>query len=160
MKTFSELQQIHFHIAKADMDKRLVFGWASVAVDKDGRQLIDYQGDMIDPEDLEEAAYEYALHFRTAGEEHIPQLRNKGRMVESCVFTTEKQQAMGIPGGILPVGWWIGFYIDDEAAWGMIKSGQYQMFSVEGKGQRTPVGKGLGAKTFSELCSKAIAQYL
>ena len=38
-------------------------------------------------------------------------------MVESCVFTVEKQRAMGIPEGTLPVGWWIGFHISDDDAW-------------------------------------------
>ena len=48
---------------------------------------------------------------------------------------------MGIPEGILPVGWWIGFKIEDEAAWAKVKDGTYSMFSIEGKAQRVPVEK-------------------
>ena len=47
-----------FEIFKTDEDKRLVFGWASVAITVDGEELEDRQHDMIEPEELEEAAYE------------------------------------------------------------------------------------------------------
>lgn len=130
-----------YTILKTDDDKRLVFGWASVSITVDGKQLEDRQKDMIDPEDLEEAAYEYVLNFRDTGEEHIPTMRKKGKLVESCVLTAEKQKAMGIPEGILPVGWWIGFKIEDDDAWERVKKGVYKMFSIEGKAQRIPVEK-------------------
>lgn len=125
-------------ITKADPDKRLVFGWASIAIEN-GEQLEDMQHDMIDPEDLEEAAYEYVLKFRDTGEEHMADFRKKGKLVESCVFTEEKQKAMGLAPGTLPVGWWIGFYIEDDDAWERIKNGTYRMFSIEGKAERVPV---------------------
>lgn len=130
-----------FNIYKTDDDKRLVFGWASISIKVDGQQLEDRQQDMIDPEDLEEAVYEYVLKFRDTGEEHIPTMRKKGKLVESCVFTVEKQKAMGIPEGILPVGWWIGFKIEDDDAWERVKNGTYRMFSIEGKATREPVEK-------------------
>lgn len=136
-----EKKEKTFNIAKTDDDQRLVFGWASIAYNAQGEQLVDHQGDMIDSEDLEEAAYKFVLKFRDTGEEHIPTMRKKGKLVESVVFTKEKQRAMGIPDGLLPVGWWIGFHIDDDAAWEKIKSGHYRMFSVEGAGMRTPVKK-------------------
>ena len=128
-------------ILKTDDDKRLVFGWASVSITVDGEQLEDRQKDMIDPEDLEEAAYEYVLNFRDTGEEHISSMRKKGKLVESVVFTEEKQKAMGIPPGTLPVAWWIGFKIEDDAAWERVKNGTYKMFSIEGKANRIPVEK-------------------
>jgi 2'-5' RNA ligase len=130
-----------YTIAKIDEDQRLVFGWASISIKVDGEQLEDRQEDLIDPEDLEEAAYEYVLHFRDTGELHNPDLRKKGKLVESCVFTAEKQKAMGIPEGILPVGWWIGFKIEDDEAWEKVKNRTYKMFSIEGKANRVPVEK-------------------
>ena len=130
-----------YTIMKTDDDKRLVFGWASIAVTADGEQLEDLQHDMIDPEDLEETVYEYVLNFRDTGEQHNPNLRKKGKLVESCVFTVEKQKAMGLPEGILPVGWWIGFKIEDDEAWEKVKNRTYKMFSIEGKAQRVPVEK-------------------
>ena len=130
-----------FSIFKTDNDKRLVFGWASVSITIDGEQLEDHQKDMIDPEDLEEAAYEYVLNYRDTGEEHIADMRMKGKLVESCVLTAEKQKAMGIPEGSLPIGWWVGFKITDDAAWQRVKNGTYRMFSIEGKASREPIEK-------------------
>ena len=129
----------NYTIAKMDDDKKLVFGWASISYTADGEHLEDLQHDLIDPEDMEESAYEYVLNFRDTGELHSPDLRKKGRLVESVVFTTEKMKAMGIPEGILPIGWWVGFKIDDDEAWEKVKNGTYRMFSVEGTGQRVPV---------------------
>lgn len=130
-----------FSIFKTDDDKRLVFGWASIAITVDGEQLEDRQKDIIDPEDLEESVYDYVLNFRDTGEEHISTMRKKGKLVESCVFTEEKQRAIGIPPGIIPVGWWIGFKIEDDDAWERVKNGTYKMFSIEGKATRIPVEK-------------------
>lgn len=127
-----------FKILKSE-DKRLVFGWASVSITADGELLQDLQNDSIAPDDLETAAYEYVLQFRDGGEEHQPNLRRKAKLVESCVFTEEKQEALGIPPGILPVGWWIGFYVEDDDAWEKIKNGTYQMFSIEGTATRIPI---------------------
>lgn len=150
-----------FHIVKSDDEKRLVFGWALVSATSDGQQIIDHQGDIVDQDELEEGAYEYVLNFRDAGEEHIGTLRKKARMVESVVFTEEKLQAMGIPAGTVPYGWWIGFYVDDDRTWEKIKSGHYKMFSIEGRAIREPVNEPVGksehepvAKTFSELIEK------
>jgi len=128
-------------VYKTDDNRRLVFGWASVAMTFDGQPLEDRQHDIIEPEELETAAYEYVLQFGDTGEEHQPSLRKKGRLVESCVFTEEKQRAMGLPAGVLPVGWWIGFRIDDDAAWEKIKDGTYRMFSIEGRATRTPASE-------------------
>ena len=135
-----------FSIYKTSDDKRLVFGWASVSITVDGEQLEDHQKDLIDPEDLEEAAYEYVLNFRDTGEEHNQGLRKKGKLVESCVFTAEKQKAMGIPEGILPIAWWIGFKIEDDEAWEKVKNGTYRMFSIEGRANRVPVEKATPAE--------------
>lgn len=141
-----------FRIYKTDEDQHLVFGWASVAITVTGETLEDRQHDMIDPEDLEEAAYEYVLNFRDTGEEHLPGYRKRGRLVESCVFTPEKQRAMGIPAGTLPVAWWIGFKIDDEDTWQRVKNGTYRMFSIEGKAERLPVEKAdRTARSFEEV---------
>lgn len=130
-----------FTIAKTEPDKMMVFGWANVATRKDGTQVEDLQGDVIDPEELEKAAYDHVLRFRSAGERHNPNLRGKGRLIESCVFTKEKQAAMGIPPGVLDEAWWVGYKIDDPDAWAKIKNGEYQMFSVEGKGRRETIAK-------------------
>lgn len=131
-----------FTIMKADDDKREVFGWALVAIRKDGEQVVDHQKDLVDPDELEHAAYEYVLNFRDTGELHDKNLRKKGRLIESVVLTKEKQKAMGIPEGTVPVGWWTGFKIEDEEAWQKIKGGKYKMFSIEGQAIREVIENG------------------
>ncbi len=124
-------------VMKSDNDQHLVFGWANVSVRVDGEQIVDWQEDAIDTADLEKAAYEYVAHFGTAGEMH--QRGGIGRVIESVVFTKEKAAALGIPPDVLPEGWWIGFQITDGEVWEKIKSGEYSMFSIEGKAVREPM---------------------
>lgn len=137
-----ELKKHRFQVYKTDGDRRLVFGWANVSVTREGQPVVDYQDDMIDPEELEQAVYNYVLDFRTGGEEHDPARRGKARLVESCMFTEDKLAAMGLPQGTVPLGWWIGFYVDDDETWEKIKNGSYRMFSIEGVAQREPAGEG------------------
>lgn len=130
---------IEGEISKVDAEKRLVFGWASVIFDKSGEQVVDHQGDVIREEELEKAAYDYVHDVRLAGEMHKT-VDGVGSLVESMVFTKEKQEALGIPEGVLPTGWWIGFRLSDEA-FGKVKSGEYKMFSIGGSGKRKIIGK-------------------
>lgn len=128
------------NVIKSDDDRRLVFGWANVAVRVDGEQIVDWQQDMIDIAELEKAAYGYVAEFGTAGEMH--RRGGVGHVIESIVFTKEKAAALGIPPDIMPEGWWIGFQITDDVVWEKIKNGEYSMFSIEGTAVREPVGEG------------------
>lgn len=56
-----------FKIAKSDDDKHLAFGWANVAIRADGEEIEDWQEDIIEPEELENAAYQYVLLYREGG---------------------------------------------------------------------------------------------
>ena len=124
-------------IAKSIDEEQLVFGWASVARDAQGNRPLDWQGDLIDIEDLEQAVYQFNLEFRESNDMHRPDSVN-GQLVESVVFTKDKIKAMGIPEGIVREGWWVGFKIDDPIAYQKVKSGVYKMFSIEGQGVRHP----------------------
>ena len=126
-----------FKIAKSDDDKHLAFGWANVAIRADGEEIEDWQEDIIEPEELENAAYQYVLLYREGGEMH--ERGGAAVLVESVVFTEEKMQAMGIPAGTLPIGWWIGFKVTDEDVWEKVKDGTYPMFSIEGEAERIEV---------------------
>ncbi len=121
-------------ILKVDKERRQVFGWASVSVRVNGETVCDYQGDVIEPWELEQAAYEYTANFGVAGEMH--EKSHVGKLIESVVFTEEKAVAMGIPSKILPQGWWVGFQISDPLVWEKIKDGIYTMFSIEGTANR------------------------
>lgn len=126
-----------FKIAKSDDEKMLAFGWASVSMRVDGELIEDWQGDMIEPVELEDAAYEYVRLYGEGGEMH--ERGGVAVLVESVVFTEEKMKVMGIPIGTLPIGWWIGFKVLDEDVWEKVKDGTYPMFSIEGEAERVKV---------------------
>ena len=115
----------------------LAFGWASVSIRADGELIEDWQGDIIAPCELEEAAYEYVRLYGEGGEMH--ERGGVAVLIESVVFTDDNMAAMGIPTGTLPVGWWIGFKVLDEDVWEKVKDGTYKMFSIEGEAERVEV---------------------
>ena len=125
-------------VLKFDTERQYVFGWASVAIAKDGTQVEDLQGDMIDVEELEDAAYAFALEFRDTGAMHKGDAI--GKMIESFVATPDKLEAMGLAPDALPQGWWVGFHVQDVQAFGKIKKGDYQGFSIQGSALREPIG--------------------
>lgn len=146
MKKFSELIEKsspnnvikgRFKIMKSDDEKMLAFGWANVSMRVDGELIEDWQGDIIEPEELEAAAYEYVRLYGDGGEMH--ERGGVAVLIESVVFTEEKMQVMGIPAGTLPVGWWIGFKVTDKDVWEKVKNGTYPMFSIEGEAERIEV---------------------
>lgn len=148
MKKFSDLMESpwdgqgkvlksRFKIMKSDDEKMLAFGWASVSMRVDGEVIEDWQKDIVEPEDLENAAYEFVLLYREGGEMH--ERGGAAVLIESVVFTEEKMRAMGIPAGTLPIGWWIGFKVLDKDVWEKVKDGTYQMFSIEGEAERVKV---------------------
>ena len=140
-------------ITKIDEDKRLVFGWASIIKDTEGKVLLDRQNDFIDSEDeLEKSAYTYVLHSRDGGEMHVR--KGVSTMVESVVLTKEKQESLGIPAGTVPIGWWIGFRVNDDRVWDEVKKGGYAGFSVHGTGQRNETKLNAGEFTEIEKCDE------
>ena len=121
-------------ICKVDGDRNLVFGWANVSIRKDGEVVTDSHQDQIDPDELETAAYLFNLEFRKTGVMH--QGAAVGRLVESCFFTPEKLEKMGLPTDALPQGWWLGFYVEDDEVFAKVKDGTYSMFSIQGRAVR------------------------
>lgn len=128
------LLKSRFKIMKSDDEKMLAFGWASVSMRMGGEVIEDWQGDIIEPAELEAAAYEYVRLYGEGGEMH--ERGGVAVLIESAVFTEEKMEAMGIPAGTLPVGWWIGFKVLDKEVWEKVKDGTYPMFSIEGEAER------------------------
>lgn len=120
-------------ISKIDAAKQQVFGWASV-VEEGGKPVVDSQGDVITVDELEKAAYSFNVRKGIAGDNH--ERIGVGRLIESMVFTVEKQQALGIDLG--KVGWWVGFHIQDPDTWAKVASGEYVDFSIGGSGRRVP----------------------
>lgn len=123
-----------FDITKSKDDEGLVSGWANVAVNADGSLPLDWQDDVIRPETLEKAAINFMLEYRESGEMHKG--KSKGVVVESIVFTKEKQQAIGIPEGTVPEGWFITVKVLDPEVFEKVKDGKYKMFSIQGTAKR------------------------
>ncbi len=123
-----------FVVKEADADQQLIFGWASIVM-KGDLLVIDKQGDMILPEELERAAYDFMTDGGTHGHMHAD--IGTGRPIESMVFTKEKQEALGIvikdaDSGEQIVGWWTGFKVDDPKVWARHKAGELPEFSIGG----------------------------
>lgn len=132
--------EVFCEIAKTDTDKRQVFGWASISK-KDGVTVLDHQGDTIETDELERAAYDYMLRSRKGGHEH--QKTHEGPLhvadvIESFVITDEKKKAMGLPDST-PEGWWVGMKVNDDKVWELAKSGELAGFSIHGSGRRVPL---------------------
>lgn len=157
-------------IVKVNKDKQLVFGWVTVAEEPIGKPLVDRQGDVISVDDMEKMAYDFTLNCRTAGSMH--EKVGVGKLVESMVFTEEKQKALGID--LEKVGWWCGFKITDPDVWAKVKSGELPAFSIHGKGIRTkiydedvekynychlPAGRSDGGQFCSDAGTKASGSY-
>lgn len=122
---------------KKSSDQNLVSGWANISIQEDGSIPLDWQGDVIAPEILEKAAINFMLNYRGSGEMHVG--GEVGTIVESIVFTKAKMEAMGIPLGIVPEGWFITVKVHDNEAFAKVKSGEYKMFSIQGKAKKLKV---------------------
>lgn len=128
-----------FAITKADVSKGLVYGWANQIVDGSGNLIEDHQGDVITPEDLDEAVVDFMLDYRKSGVMHSGLA--VGHVVESLVFSPEKASAMGLPAEVaksVPVGWWIGVKVGPEVM-AKVQDGTYQMFSIQGEAVKEAV---------------------
>jgi len=121
-------------IAKSDSRKNMVFGWANVAFNEGG-QVVDHQGHMIDVNELEDAAYGFAVKYRKSGDMHKGE--GFGDLVESLVVTEDKIEKGGFPPEMLGK-WWVGFKVPEED-WGRVESGERAMFSVQGRAKLEPV---------------------
>ena len=134
-------------ISKLNEEKRQVFGWCSLSK-VDGEPVVDRQNDYIPIEETEAAAYTYVLESRKGGDMHKRRAKTglaKGwdepvhtaDLIESFVVTPEKLAQMGIKSD--KIGWWVGFQVNDDAQWEMVKNGERTGFSVHGSGKRTVV---------------------
>lgn len=123
-------------IVKVHEEQRVVFGWANVPhplFQNETEPKIDLHGEQIPLDELEKAAYEYVEMHREVDEMHGDAV--VGRLVESFVVTPEKLEKMGLPGDALPLGWWVGYRLDQES-FDKVKSGVYKMFSIGGSAKQ------------------------
>lgn len=127
---------VNFKVTKST-DEGLVSGWANVAAYPNGEVPVDWQDDVIRPEVLEKAAIEFMMEYGGSGVMH--QGECKGLVVESIVFTKDKQAAIGIPEGTVPEGWFVTVKVLDPTIFEMVKSGVFKMFSIQGRANRIKI---------------------
>lgn len=125
---------IGFDLYKARESEQLVSGWANVSINADGSIPLDWQDDVIPPETLEKAAVNFMLDYGESGVMHKGGA--VGTVVESIVFTKEKQAMLGISEGVVPQGWFITVKVHDAEVFAKVKDGTYKMFSIQGKCRR------------------------
>ena len=130
-------------IIKSDDETQTVFGWAYQTHTPYGDLIIDKSGEFVDDElELEKAAYDFVLKSRNGGADHRrgdDGVVIRSTLVESVVLTKAKRDAMGIPDGLIPTGWWVGFHVHDDETWQRVKKGELSSFSIHGKGTRKAV---------------------
>lgn len=127
-------------VIRSDAEKREVYGFLSVARDAAGATVTDSHGSQISVEELDRMAHRYLVEARGVGEQH-ERFDGIGHVIESVVFTREKQAAIppkGIPEGHVHEGWWVGFRVDDPDTWGRLKRGELTGLSIGGWAKRVP----------------------
>jgi len=122
-------------ISKRNDEKKLVFGFASVVEDEEGRPVIDHQNDIIPVDEMEAAAYDFVLHSRSGDRMH--KSFGVSTLVESVALTPEKREAMGLPAG--PSSWWVGFKVHDDATWRQVVDGTLSEMSIFGSSESADV---------------------
>lgn len=125
-----------FEVLRKDDAAHRVYGWFSIAKDKDGKTLVDKHGDVIEVADLEDAAAEFVKEWRQGGQEHQGGAPNK--LIASIVLSREVQGAMGLPAGLLPEGWFGAFEVGADA-FAKLAKGELLMFSIEGEAETEDV---------------------
>ncbi len=120
-----------FEIAKVDAAAKQVFGFANVAVKRDGEAMVDLQQDEIPVDVLEKAAYDCVLRFRECGEMHESECA-KGALIESVMITPAKLAAWGLAEDAVAPRWWVGFQLDADT-FKKVATGEYRMFSIQGR---------------------------
>lgn len=113
-------------IEKIDDEKRIVWGWAYVCEDG-GEGVVDHSGDVAEAAEVEKAAHSFNLDSRHGTVMHD---EDGGQIVDSIFFSKAVQTALGIDLG--KIGWFIGYRVDDDAAWAGVKSGKFKAFSIGG----------------------------
>jgi len=125
---------VEARIAKSEDTQRRIWGYASIAVMKNGAQLIDLQGDAIDIEDLTEGWYGYVKESGELNFQHRTPIA--AHLIEAVVFTPEKLALWGLPPDALPLAAWVGYELESPDDYAVLKAMGFFMFSIDGFAER------------------------
>lgn len=114
-----------FSIRKADQEQQVVFGEVYAP------GFPDSQGDYMDAEAIRKMAYDFMKKSALDAIDVQHDQQNCGAYVVES-FIAGDDQATFIPGS-----WVIGVHIPDPQLWTLVKKGELNGFSLDGKGVRT-----------------------
>lgn len=114
-------------ILKADMDAKVIWGWAYVSTEK-GEKAIDHSGEWVSPDTLVKASTHFMLKSRMAKVNH--EGPKEGDIVGSLPLTKDLAQALGIQ--TEREGWIIGV-VASEATLKKVQNGELTSFSIGGR---------------------------
>ena len=119
------------NIAKSDDEQRIVWGWASVATE-DGKPVVDMQGDVITPAEMEKMANDFMSSVRTGKAMHDgPKV---GEFIHSFPLTNEIAKAFDLHTD--REGWIVAMKVYDDEVWAKVKSGEFQGLSIGGRAEK------------------------
>ncbi len=121
-------------VIKVDGERRIAWGWASVSTLK-GEMVVDRQGDIITPVEMEKMADRFMLSARTAKAMH--EGAGVGEVIHSLPLTKELSAALGIETD--REGWVIGMKIHDDKTWQAFRENRLRAFSIGGKAKRQEI---------------------
>lgn len=135
---FAEMKKSwEYRIAKVDEEKRVALGVALKASDETNGIRPDTQRDILSPEQVEQAAYNFMLNSRLFDLHHKRTVPNsRAAVVESYLAPVDfKMGRTDVKKG----DWIVGVKFADKALWDAVKSGEIRAFSIKGVGKRRPV---------------------
>jgi len=124
-----------FKVLKVDEEQRLIFGWASVTK-VNGELVVDRQGDVIRTETLHKAINDFMKSVRVGKVMHSGD--RVGDIIHSFPVSKDIMDALGIQTD--REGWIVGYYVEDDSIWELVKSGKYTEFSIGGRGHKEEFG--------------------
>ena len=120
-----------FKVLKVDQEQRIIFGWASVTK-VNGELVEDRQGDVMKTETLHKAINDFMKGVRVGKVMHSGD--RVGDIIHSFPVSKDIMDAMGIQTN--QEGWIVGYFVEDDSVWEMVKSGEYTEFSIGGRGSK------------------------
>ena len=112
-------------IAAVEEEKKIVY---SVVLEPDE---VDFHGDTVSVDEIEEAAHGYAMSPMVVGEGHLREA--KARPVETFIHNPE------VVKDVKPGSWVMAVKINDDALWEMVKNGELTGFSIGATARRVAV---------------------
>jgi Putative phage serine protease XkdF len=127
-------------IAKSASAQRYTLGVAWPAYKPEIAKAADGKKDVIGPEAIEKAAWEYNATGREVGIWHADGTTGHGTVVESYVYRGPTWELVAVDGStqVVKAGDWLMGVVWDESAWSLIERGLVDGMSPQGGGVRVP----------------------